>query len=366
MVSALEGLLNPATSPKTKENAPRHVPAEKPGKPAGQIGNMSTSSLNWKRWIPIAVLVAILGISVPLGIGLLNMGARGLGPLAGLATATPRPTFTSTSTRTLIPTPTFTSTKTLIPTGTIPPTLAPGATQVSTKDNMIMVYVPAGNFLMGSTDSDSMANANEKPQHTVFLDAYWIDQTEVTNGMYAKCVSAGACQLPSYTAVSALYTNVQYANHPAVYVDWNVAQAYCAWAEARLPTEAEWEKGARGTDGRSYPWGNDSPTCSLASFGGCVGDTTDVGSYPAGASPYGALDMAGNEWEWVADWYDANYYANSPTTDPTGPASGQYRVLRGGSWDYNADFVRSAYRYRSNPTYSLNNNYFGFRCVLSP
>ncbi len=328
--------------------------------PAGRNGNLpSPNDANWKRWIPIAALVAFLGIGLVSGCGLLT----------GLPTDTL--TTTMTSTLTLLPTstPTMTPSKTPILTATFTPTLAPGAIQVSAKDGMLLVYIPAGEFLMGSTDSDTMAYSDEKPQHRVSLDAYWIDRTEVTNAMYALCVKSGACQPPSssssYTRNS-YYGNPQLANYPVIYVDWNEAQAYCSWAGRRLPTEAEWEKAARGTDGRIYPWGNNSPTCSLENFwgsnGACVGDTTVTGNYPTGASSYGVQDMAGNVWEWVADWYGDTYYGSSPMSNPTGPDSGQYRVLRGGSWYNSMNLVRSAYRSGDFP--SRRNGLFGFRCVL--
>jgi formylglycine-generating enzyme required for sulfatase activity len=232
---------------------------------------------------------------------------------------------------------------------------------------MVEVYVPAGDFLMGSLDSDSTATADEKPQHTVYLDAYWIDQTLVTNAMYALCVQAGACPPPIATKSAthdAYYGNAEYADYPVIWVDWNDAQAYCKWAGRRLPTEAEWEKAARSTDGRLYPWGDTAPTCALGNFGFqagyCVGDTSKVGSYPAGASPYGALDMSGNVWEMVADWYDASYYSSSPGRNPTGPASGVTRVIRAGSWYIDTNKFNSTNR----ADYigpGANNG--GFRCV---
>ena len=280
----------------------------------------------------------------------LSLSSCGPGKLFG-PTATP--TATATITATITPNPT--------------PTPGVGSTETSPKDGMVEGFVPAGDFLMGSPDSDSSATSDEKPQHTVHLDAYWIDQTEVTNAMYALCVQAGACQPPlsSKSAIhDAYYGDVQYADYPVLWVDWNAAQSYCKWAGRRLPTEAEWEKAARGTEGRIYPWGDTAPTCELGNFGlqegDCVGDTSKVGGYPAGASPYGVLDMSGNVWEYVADWYAENYYSTSPNNNPTGPASGSARVIRGGSWYFDTPRVSAVNRaYYVGP----GGNNLGFRCV---
>jgi eukaryotic-like serine/threonine-protein kinase len=227
---------------------------------------------------------------------------------------------------------------------------------------MEMVYVPAGEFSMGSL----VDTADEQPVHTVYLDAYWIDRTEVTNVMYSQCVQAGACLRPFMNGSnthSYYYSNPQYANYPVIDLRWGSAEKYCAWAGRRLPTEAEWEKAARGTDGRTYPWGNDNPNDSLLNFNSPAGDTAAVGSYLHGTSPYGALDMAGNVSEWVADWYDAGYYGASPKSNPTGPADGQYRVVRGGSWFSSVYLVRSADRHFLAP--DTRDILVGFRCALT-
>jgi len=234
-------------------------------------------------------------------------------------------------------------------------------------DGMTLLYVPEGEFIMGSNSSESGDNLI----HKVILDAFWIDQTEVTNTQYATCVSSGGCIPPSETSSftrSNYYGNSQFDDYPVIYVNWNKASAYCSWVGRRLPTEAEWEKAARGTDGRAYPWGNDwSNTDSLVNSGHGViesGDTTKVGNYKSGASPYGAYDMAGNVWEWVNDWYSKNYYQSSPSLNPLGPDSGQYRILRGGSWYFNDWGTNSAVRNPFDPTYT--GMILGFRCAQAP
>jgi formylglycine-generating enzyme required for sulfatase activity len=284
--------------------------------------------------------------------------------VANTSTAAATEVATSPATATAaLPTPTQ------LPSATATLALGIGSTRTSPKDGMILVYVPAGSFLMGSDKSvDSQAFDSELPQHTVTLDAFWIDQTLVTNAMYARCVAAGSCTAPQYSGSysrSSYYGDSQYADYPVINMKWSMADAYCRWAGRQLPTEAQWEKAAHGTDGRIYPWGNQAPDKTLANYNQFVGDTSKVGSYPAGASPYGALDMAGNAYEWVADWYSATSYKDSPTNNPAGPASsGNGRVLRGGSWIINTRAIRSAGRIYLTPTDT--NSDFGFRCAALP
>ena len=216
------------------------------------------------------------------------------------------------------------------------------------------VTVRAGEFTMGSNDY-----RDEKPIHRVHLSEYQIARHPVTNAQYELFVKANSYAAPKHWENGKIPPGKE--NHPVVNVSWKDAQAFCAWAGVRLPTEAEWEKAARGTDGRKYPWGNEPPTMELCNFNSNVGGTTPVGSYPKGASPYGVLDMAGNVWEWVNDWYDGSYYSQSPSENPQGPATGKYRVLRGGSWYDDDNYVRSAYR-AALPAWF---GYLGFRCVRS-
>jgi formylglycine-generating enzyme required for sulfatase activity len=216
-----------------------------------------------------------------------------------------------------------------------------------------------------SNPQETNCISDELPLHSVTLDAYFIEKYEVTNIRYQECVNAEGCTPPqSQQSVTrpTYYTDLAYANFPVINVTWSQAVAYCSWAGKRLPTEAEWEKAARsGSDTRKYPWGNTTPTCSEANFEGCVGDTTQVGTHPTGASVYGVEDMAGNVREWISDWYSANYYATSPGANPQGPASGTEKVLRGGSWFDDTTNLRLAARVVGEPAAWLAD--VGFRCV---
>ena len=301
-----------------------------------------------------------------LGILAISLIVLSFSLLKGRNRYAPVPVANETPTRTATQKPTETPTKPPSKTPTRTPDLSFGIGSIMTRetDGMEMVFVPAGEFEMGGNDADAWDD--EKPAHTVYLDSYWIDKYEVSNAQYAKCVAAGDCTKPSYTKSytrSNYYGNPEYDDYPVIYVNWNQARAYCQWAGGDLPTEAQWEKAARGTDGRTYPWGNQSPTSSLANYAWNTGDTSPVTDYEAGASPYGALNMAGNVREWVNDWYGSNYYSTSPTRNPSGPSSGEYRVLRGGSWYYNRrGDIRAAYRVNVDPAGTYNGR--GFRCVL--
>lgn len=304
-------------------------------------------------------------------------------------------TLTSTYTGTSAPTKTATSpplTRTNTPRSAFTPTPGIGSTMISEKDGMILVIVPAGEFTMGSTADDALVECqkfrsdcqriwsiDEEPVHKVYLDTFWIDQIEVTNAMYANCVKDGGCTPPSssrsYTRDS-YYDNVEFGDYPVVNVNWYQANAYCEWAGRKLPSEAQWEKAARGTDGRLYPWGDIfdgalvnfcDVNCPLShmniSFDDGYADTAPAGNYPAGKSIYGAFDMAGSVWEWVNDWYSSDYYQGSSSSNPSGPISGSHRILRGGSWNNHGNGVRSVERSRSDPADAYGS--YGFRCSLS-
>ena len=211
-----------------------------------------------------------------------------------------------------------------------------GSERTSSKDDMVQVYVPEGTFQMGGLDPN--AAADEKPVHKVEMSSYWIDKTEVTNAMFLLCVQDGACSPPQSTSSesnSSYFNNSEFNDFPVVNVTWDSAKQYCEWAERRLPTEAEWEYAARGNTVNTYPWGEQAPDDTRANFNYMNKDTVQVGSYPDGASPFGALDMAGNVLEWTNDFYDAKYYASSPASNPIGPelrTAYFNRVVRGGSY----------------------------------
>ena len=336
-------IVQPALSPQPAIEQPSTpAPANKPG---------------WIRfaylWIGMALLLIVLAVY--------------FWPKYQAMTAPPTasPTITATETTLPSPSPTLTAltpTRTPNPTPKANPTPGLGSTTVRYKDGMVMVYVPAGDFIMGSDYGD----LDEKPVHTVTLHAFWIDQTEVTNAMFSKCVQAGACSPPRGSGSSLrenYYGNSDYADFPVVNISvmWHAIE-YCKWVGTRLPTEAEWEKAARGTDGRTYPWGNDSPNENLANYNMNIKDTVAVGSYPDGASPYGALDMAGNVSEWVADFYSDTYYSISPASNPKGPASGNYKVLRGGGGNTYETQLRVSSRNKF-PSAGGSTAFIGFRCA---
>ncbi len=287
----------------------------------------------------------------------------------------------------LVPTqaPTLTPTATLTPTPAPTPTLMPGAERTRPLTNMKQVYVPAGAFTMGTDEEDAQPSA--KPAHTVNLEGFWIDQTEVTNAMYLACFEAEVCTTPAYgiykggktkgdlgsgwkrkqvegSFVAQEFDAPDAGGYPVVDVSWEQAEAFCAWAGEALPTEAQWEKAARGTDGRPFPWGDTLPSRGL--INNFYGQPIRVGSYPSGASPYGALDMAGNVWEFVADWYGRDYYRTSPVDNPTGPERGFAHVIRGGSYSNVDPAGQTVATYNRNfeggPGFT---SHVGFRCASS-
>jgi len=336
--------------------------ASQPVKNEG-INRVPGKAIPYRLIAGIAGGVALMVLCIWGGINLWN----------NLSSATPEPTHL------LQPATTKTS---------APPTpvLGIGSTMIG-KDGMILFYVPAGEFTMGSDADDVLAecqkyrsNCNrdwfidEEPPHVVDLDAFWIDQTEITNAMYAMCVTAGVCNEPSEKSSSNrnnYYGKSEFDNYPVIYISWNDASTYCSWVGRRLPTEAEWEKAARGTNRNMYPWGNifDGSLLNFCdvncleserknvSFNDGFTDTSPVGSYPKGASPFGALDIAGNVYEWVDGWYETypgNTMGNSDYVT-------KYRVMRGGSWNSSDAYSHSAKRMENPPDTGSN---IGFRCVM--
>ncbi|MBL8098845.1 MAG: SUMF1/EgtB/PvdO family nonheme iron enzyme [Anaerolineales bacterium] len=291
---------------------------------------------------------------------------------------TPEPTFTNIPQATQTPEPATTE---IPPSPTMIPTAEPEIVKISTKDGMTQIYIPEGKFMMGGLDV--YRENDELPPHEVTLNEFWIDQVEVTNGMYNLCVQSGDCRPPAQIRSNRreeYFGNIEFQDYPVVNVTWYDANTYCQWAGRRLPTEAEWEYAARGSDKRNYPWGDEPPNEYTANFLNLVGDTSRVGSYAEGTSPFGVLDMAGNVWEWVSDRYRMDYYAKSPTENPTGPSVDEVFnnmfVIRGGSFqDEELDLRVSNRNYIEgpNPRAQTNEDEFygkfsvkiGFRCVVS-
>lgn len=262
---------------------------------------------------------------------------------------------------------------------------AAGTERVSSVDGMTQVYVPDGTFMRGGVDSD--AHTNEMPATNITMTGFWMDKVEVTNSMYMLCVTAGVCGLPRLGQQTLLSSqtretylrNPEYADFPVVYVTWGDADTYCKWTGRRLPTEAEWEYAARGATPslNNYPWGDQRPDNSYANFNYGSGDTVRVGSFPAGISPFGILDMAGNVAEWVNDFYDMKYYQQSGNMNPTGPIarSSEYsRVVRGGHWGDSWKMLRVSARSTMmgpNPDAQIGSDLYigasantvGFRCA---
>ncbi len=242
---------------------------------------------------------------------------------------------------------------------------------ITGKDGAPLRLIPAGEFLMGTSLSNRDGGRDEYPERRIFLHAFYIDSLEITNSRYLKFVKAAGHRIPEHprdktlTLWQGATVPAAFKDHPVINVDWYDAEAYCAWAERRLPTEAEWERAARGMTGHRFPWGDTEPTRTLANYlnqwrnGGGL---EPVGSHPQGASPEGVQDLQGNVWEWVADWYDPHYYEKGPLRNPKGPNEGTRKVMRGSGWESEAPLLRSAHRLSSDP--KNRNHSLGFRCAL--
>ena len=341
-----------------------------------------------RRSVPARIVGKVVVLMLMAGLSGLGSGCWSAQEPAAtpFPTATPRPPTTMpTQPPTATPTPPPTETPTLTPAPTRAPAL--GDTWVRPVDEMVMVYVPGGTFLMGSDVNDPDAESDERPPHRITLDRFWIDQTEVTNAQFATFLNErnnqeeGGVTWLDLEDKFCLIEHVRgeyrpksgYTDHPVVEVSWYGAAAYCEWAGARLLTEAEWEYAARGPEGRVFPWGDEfngmrlnfcDANCTYGwketEYDDGYEKTAPVKSYPSGMSWCHVLDMAGNVWEWIADWYDSNYYDYSPSRNPIGPSSGATHGLRGGGWNYAQRHVRAANRFiKPGSRYAS----VGFRCV---
>jgi formylglycine-generating enzyme required for sulfatase activity len=398
LADAVQALLSVETPQAVPGGDAPRVEAQTPLQAVPGAGGPAVQARRPPAWLMWAASLVLLAVALAGGAWLVSrlwtgapapptlapaLASAAAGPTAGASslpaeTSTPAAGMAVPSATAAVPPPSA------LPSGDSPPAIAGiGQEWVRPADGMVMLPVPRERFVMGSSDAEVQAAVDqcvangfaqsdcstwmqaESPAHKVNLGAYWIDKTEVTHAQYGRCVGAGACPSPACAPGDNPST---YPDQPVVCVTRDNALAYCQWAGARLPTEAEWEKAARGLDGRTFPWGNDAPDCAKANFssaeGLCVGSPASVGTYLEGASPYGALDMAGNVWEWVGDRYAAGYYAVSPPENPQGPEAGEGWVLRGGSWAGSSTGLRSAFRNLGG--LSLRSDNIGFRCALSP
>jgi formylglycine-generating enzyme required for sulfatase activity len=345
--SALKNVIAPIPTARTLQT-PKGAGIKKPANDSSKL----------KIGIVVAILLSFVGGAVLLAGALSKKSINPIAPTVAL-------TIDASSSEEL----------TSIPEIPFTPETTPSPQLISSGDNE-MVLIPAGDFTMGRSANDEFTGCqalnqdcqlsafmDEEPVHHVVLDAFSIDKTEVTNALYKACEDHSVCEPPQASnsnTQTSYYGNPEFDDYPVIYVTWDQAKKYCEWRGARLPTEAEWEKAARGTDGRTYPWGEKIDE-SFANFNYSVSDTTAVGSYENGKSPYGVYDMAGNVWEWVADWYSDTYYDRSPAENPSGPASGEIRVLRGGSWGLVGLSVSTSYRYARDPADTSPD--LGFRCA---
>jgi formylglycine-generating enzyme required for sulfatase activity len=241
--------------------------------------------------------------------------------------------------------------------------VAPEVTRVNPVDGMLEVFIPAVTFSMGGPVIEGRTFQNNLPQRQVSLDAYWIGLTPVTNAMYTRCIALGVCDEAIRAEHNPHFYDLAYADHPVVFVNHSDARRYCQWSGGNLPSEAQWENAARGPQPGGYPWGLNPPTAQLANIGGLNETTVPVGSYPAGASIYGVLDMGGNVREWVADWFKPNY-KGAGALNPTGPEFGEKRVLRGAAWDDPANYAQYTHRLSHGASSPGINR--GFRCAYAP
>jgi iron(II)-dependent oxidoreductase len=312
----------------------------------------------WSISTPATVAIGAVATVLIAGVVLylVHMGSQSTSP--SVATPVPRPEVPQAASPSApaVPAPMLQAEAPRVASPSVPSTAVPAPKAaplrtVTGGGGAPMVLVPAGEFLMGSDDS---AEEDERPRHRVYLDAFYIDRYETTNVQYRRFIERTGHRAPRYWGDGSFND----ASQPVVGVSWHDADAYCRWAGGRLPTEAEWEKAARGTTRQKYPWGGD---WEAGRTNANADKTSPVGSYPRGMSPYGADDMAGNVWEWVADWYDKTYYQRSSERNPKGPESGESKVLRGGAWDFNPIFLRVAARHFNSPVSRFTN--IGFRCA---